>query len=378
MKQFKVVAIIGPRQCGKTTLAKMLYINNKPGVYFDLESPADMSKFKSPEYFLSSLSHSPIVIDEIQRLPELFALLRSLVDKQSKKGAYLVLGSASPHLIKGVSETLAGRIAYVEVCPLSLIEIYKKNSDINKHWFRGGFPDAWLAKNEKQWFNWMDSFFRTFVERDLNTLFGTYFSTELSFKLWRMLGHFQGCIWNAQSFAKGLNVSAPTVNHYLEHLEGAFIVRKLPAYFHNAKKRLVKSPKVYIRDSGLAHYLCDVNSSTDVMYNPAVGNSWEGYVIEQIVQQLPSGIKPYYYRTSDGSEMDLVLVKGLKPLVCIEIKTTNEPNLSRGFYESLTDLKCKNAYVITPHQQQNYLIEKNIHVVGLLSFLTNILPKLIK
>lgn len=379
MKQFPVVAIVGPRQCGKTTMAKNQYLKkNAAAYYFDLESPADKSKFKDPEFFLSSLDAKTIIIDEVQRLPELFELLRSLVDKNKKAGKFLLLGSASPHLIKGVSESLAGRIAYVDVSPFNLLEVYKKQSDINKHWFRGGFPDAWLSKNDVEAMAWMNQFFRTFVERDLNTLFGVTFSAELMFKLWKMLGHFHGSIWNAQNFAKGLDVSSVTVNRYLDYLEGAFMLRKLPAYFSSAKQRIVKSPKIYIRDSGLVHYLSDIHSSKELLFNPNVGNAWEGYVIEQIIELLPYTIKPYYYRTQDGSEMDLVLVKGLNPIACLEIKTSNNPTLSRGYYESIADLKCNKGFVITPYQQVTYQLNENITVCGLHEFLNKLLPKLIK
>ena len=379
MKQFPVVAIVGPRQCGKTTMAKNQYLKkNAATYYFDLESPADKSKFKDPEFFLSSLEAKTIIIDEVQRLPELFELLRSLVDKNKKAGKFLLLGSANPHLIKGVSESLAGRIAYVDVSPFNLLEVYKKQSDINKHWFRGGFPDAWLSKNDAEAMAWMNQFFRTFIERDLNTLFGVTFSAELMFKLWKMLGHFHGSIWNAQNFAKGLDVSSVTVNRYLDYLEGAFMLRKLPAYFSSAKQRIVKSPKIYIRDSGLVHYLSDIHSSKELLFNPNVGNVWEGYVIEQIIELLPYTIKPYYYRTQDGSEMDLVLVKGLRPIACLEIKTSNNPTLSRGYYESIADLKCNKGFVITPYQQVTYQLNENVTVCGLHEFLNKLLPKLLK
>ncbi|MBL7933174.1 MAG: ATP-binding protein [Bacteroidia bacterium] len=377
MRQFPVVAIIGPRQSGKTTLAKELYSGPK-NLYFDLESPSDKALFKDPEFFLSSLDASTVVIDEVQRMPELYELLRSLVDKNKTKGKYLLLGSASPHLVQGVSETLAGRIAYIEIDPFNLSEIYKKQSDVNKHWFRGGFPDAWLARNDQECFRWLDNFFRTFIERDLNTLFGVSFSTDLMFKLWRMLAHFHGGVWNAQSFAKGLDVSPTTVNRYLDYLEGAFMLRKLPAYFTNAKKRIVKSPKVYMRDSGLLHYLTNITSPKELLFNPAAGNAWEGYVIEQIIQLLPATIQPYYYRTHDGSEMDLVLVKGIKPIVCIEIKTGNVPYLTRGFYECIEDLKCKNVFVITPHQKASFQLDELVTVCGLYDFLEQRLPKILK
>jgi len=379
LKHFPIVTILGPRQCGKTTLAKQL-ISKKDKLiyYFDLESPADKSKFIDPEYFLSNLEAKTIIIDEVQRLPELFELLRSLVDKNRKKGRFLLLGSANPNLIKGVSETLAGRIAYVDVSPFNLTEIYKKPSDVQKHWFRGGFPDAWLSKTEASCSEWMNQFFRTFIERDLNTLFGVSFSNDLMFKLWKMLAHFNGSIWNAESFGKGLDISRNTVNRYIDYLEGAFMVRSLPAYSNNAKKRLVKSPKIYIRDSGLLHYLSDIYSVKELLFNPNVGNAWEGYVIEQICQLLPYHIKPYYYRTHDGSEMDLVLVKGIKVLACIEIKNSNNPVLSRGFYESVDDLKCLNIFVITPHQEVSYKSNKTTVVCGLHGFLTTYLVKLIK
>lgn len=378
-KQFPVIAIIGPRQSGKTTLTKLLYMQGaKKAWYFDLESSVDRARFNHPEYFLDSFPGETIIIDEVQRLPELFALLRSMVDRNKKPGNYILLGSASPHLIAGVSETLAGRIAYVEVDPFNLTEVYKKQSDVNRHWLKGGFPDAWLSKNDQQWHAWMDNFFRTFIERDLNTLFGVSFSSELMYRLWRMLAHFHGGVWNAQSFAKGLDVSPTTVNKYIDYLEGAFMVRRLPAWFTNAKKRLVKSPKVYIRDSGLLHFLTDIQSVRELPFNPSVGNAWEGYVLEQILQLLPSTVKPYYYRTHDGSEMDLVLVRGIRPIACIEIKTTNEPTLSRGFYESLADLKCNKGFVITPYQEFSYNIHENVVIAGIQEFLNKKLPAIIK
>lgn len=380
LKQFPVVAIIGPRQCGKTTLTKMEVLKlKKTGLYFDLESPKDISKFYDAEFFLESISSEVecIVIDEVQRMPELFSILRSLVDQNKQKGKFVLLGSASPELVKGVSESLAGRIAYCEISPLNIIELYKNKEDLNKLWFRGGFPDAWLCETDEDWFRWMDNFFRTFIERDLNTLFGVSFSASLMYKLWRMLAHNHGQMLNSQSLAKGLDVSPTTVNRYIDFLEGAFMVRKLPAYFNNAKKRLIKSPKIYIRDSGLLNYLLDITKEKDIHFHSNVGNSWEGYAIEQILQHLPNFIKPFYYRTHDGSEMDLVLVRGITPIACIEIKTTNNPSVTRGFYESIKDLKCDTNFVITPFQEVSYKLNNNTLVCGLIDFITNDLMKLI-
>jgi uncharacterized protein len=379
LKQFPVVAIVGPRQCGKTTIAKIIRSENKnASYYFDLESPADFSRFEDPEYFLQSLEAERIIIDEVQRKPELFTLLRSLVDKNKKKGKYLLLGSASPHLVKGVSETLAGRIAYSEVSPFNLVEVYKKQADLNKLWFRGGFPDAWLSRSESIWFTWMDNFFRTFIERDLNTLFGVNFSAPLMYKLWRMLAHYHGQPWNAETFSKALDVSPPTVNKYMDYLEGSYMIRRLPAYFTNGKKKILKAPKIFIRDSGLLHYLLDISKSKEVIFNPGVGFSWEGFAIEQILQLVPPHIKAYFYRTYDGSEMDLLLVRGLKPIACIELKTTNNPKVSRGFFESINDLKCSQNFIVTPFQEINYKMDKTTTVCGLKDFLSNFLPKILR
>ena len=380
LKQFPVVAIIGPRQCGKTTLTKMEVLKLKQtGLYFDLESPKDSSKFYDAEYFLESISSDVdcIVIDEVQRMPELFSLLRSLVDKNKQKGKYVLLGSASPELVKGVSESLAGRIAYCEISPLNITEVYQNKDDINKLWFRGGFPDAWLCETNEDWFRWMDNFFRTFIERDLNTLFGVSFSASLMYKLWRMLAHNHGQMLNAQSLAKGLDVSPTTVNRYIDFLEGAFMIRRLPAYFTNAKKRLIKSPKIYIRDSGLLNYLLDITKENDIHFHSNVGNSWEGYALEQILQHLPNFIKPFYYRTHDGSEMDLILVRGITPIACIELKTTNNPSVTRGFYESVKDLKSESNFVVTPFQDISYKLNDNTLVCGLVDFITKELIKFI-
>ncbi len=380
LKQFPAVGIIGPRQCGKTTIAKQIQKKgkNKNAVYFDLESPQDFRKFENPELFLSAHQDQQVMIDEVQRMPDLFPLMRSLIDKKRHAGRFLLLGSASPELVKGSSESLAGRIYYIEATPFLLIELPEKSNTIQKHWFRGGFPNAWNAKNDEQYYLWMDGFARTFIERDLNQLFGISFSPQLMFKLWRMLAHYHGGIWNAQSFAKGLDVSPVTVNHYLDYLQGAFMVRKLQPYFHNTSKRLVKSPKVYIRDSGLLHYLLDIHHAKNLQYHPQLGYSWEGYVIEQIISLLPSSVQPYYYRTHDGAEVDLILVKGIKPIASIEIKYSEKPNLARGYSESIKELKTTHNYVITTGNEKEWQLSKTIKAIGLREFLNNVLPKITK
>lgn len=378
LKQFPAVGLIGPRQCGKTTLAKQIQkkIAVKNGVYFDLESPQDIRKFENPELFLTAHQNDQVIIDEVQRMPELFPIMRSLIDKKRKAGRFLLLGSASPALMKDSSESLAGRIYYIEATPLLLIELPDKSGTLQKHWFRGGFPDAWKAKTDEAFLMWVDGFARTFIERDLNLLFGISFSPQLMFKLWRMLAHHHGGIWNAQSFSKGLDVSAKTVNHYLDYLQGAFMVRKLMPYHKNTSKRLVKSPKVYIRDSGLLHYLLDINHAKNLQYHPQLGYSWEGYVIEQIISLLPNSVQPYYFRTHDGAEIDLVLVKGISPIASIEIKYSEKPKLSKGYTESIKELNTKHNYIITPANEDAWPLAKDIFVIGLRSFLENKLNKI--
>jgi len=378
-KQFPVVCILGPRQCGKTTLAKA-YLSQygKDSFYIDLESHSDIRKLSDPELLFTHNPNSQFVIDEIQRMPELFALLRSVVDKHRKAGRFILLGSANPELIRGVSETLAGRIAYLQTYPFHYTEIQHKPQAFRKHWHRGGFPDAFLAKSDSIASQWLAAFVRTFIERDLNTLFGVTFSSSLMYKLWRMLAHYHGSIWNAQSFAKGLDISPTTVNKYIDYLEAAFVVRKLMPYYTNTGKRLVKSPKVYIADTGILHHLLDIHDYKTLQVHPVVGYSWESYVIEQICQLLPQKIHPFYYRTHDGSEIDLVLVKGIKPICCIEIKWSQSPNITKGLTESIKDLQCTTNYIITPNDEIPIPLRKDVMSVGFSHFINHILPKIIK
>ncbi len=379
LRQFPAVGIVGPRQCGKTTLAKKIrkLEGKKDGLYYDLESPADRSKFYDPELLLLS-SKGNVIIDEVQRMPELFPILRSVIDKNRKKGKYLLLGSASFEFSKSNSESLAGRIFYVEAHPFNLTELPTNTSTIQKHWLRGGFPDAWRAKSSNDAFNWHDGFMRTFIERDLNTLFEASISTPLMFRMWRMLAHYQAQILNTQALAKSLDVSHGTISKYLDFLEASFMLRRLSPYFVNSKKRLVKTPKIYIRDSGVFHYLADIRSSQALQNHPMVGYSWEAYVIEQIIQLLPNNIKPFFYRTQDGAEIDLILVKGMKVVAGIEIKNSAATNISRGLSASIADLSPQKTFIITRGNDPIYPIKKNIWACNLSHFLSIELPKITK
>jgi predicted AAA+ superfamily ATPase len=373
--QFPVVGIIGPRQVGKTTLVKHLIKHiDKECIYLDLELPDDQNKLYNPQLYLEQHQDKCIIIDEIQQIPDLFPVLRGLIDKNRVPARYIILGSASPVLIKQSSETLAGRIAYKELSPFNLTEIIQ-NYPINLHWFRGGFPEALLSPVEDFFQTWTRNFIQTYIERDLPQL-GLSVTPILMRKFWAMLAHFHGGIWNASSFSKSLGVTIPTINRYLGFLEAAFIINQLQPFYLNMKKRLVKSPKIYIRDSGILHNLAGIMNFEHLQGNVIIGNSWEGYVIEQIKQTLPDEIDLYYYRTHNGTESDLVLARGTKALSCIEIKYTAAPKITKGFQISIEDLQTKNNYIITP-QSETYHINKKVIVCNLIDFLTRHIHQLL-
>jgi predicted AAA+ superfamily ATPase len=310
-----------------------------------------------------------VILDEVQLLPHLFSELRPIIDEYRKPGRFILLGSASPGLVKGVSESLAGRISYTELTPVALLES-PRNVARQKHWLRGGFPSALLAKTDVQATQWFESFTRSYIERDLEYLFGVNLSSGIIQKLWSMLAHANGSIWNAEVFARSLGITAPTVLRYIDYLEGAYLIRRLQPWFLNAKKRLVKAPKIYMRDSGILHHLLRLDSIDEVLGHPAAGLSWEGYVIEQIYSHKPQGLQMFYYRTHIGAECDVVLVKGITPVACIEIKLSNAPMVSKGFYSCIEDLSPRKKFVITPSSEE-YHAKEQIMITNLFSFLKN-------
>jgi len=377
-KQFPCTVVLGPRQVGKTTLVKIFAKRlKKPITYLDMELQSDRNKLIDIELFFTNNRKNIVIIDEVQLMPEIFASLRPEIDALRKPGRFILTGSASPDLVKGVSESLAGRVAYIDINPISLNEASQKKIELNKHWFRGGFPNALLTKSNDDYNRWAEYFIKSYVERDLSAIFGVGITPALARNFWNMIAIQHGNIWNAEAMARSLGVSGPTVNRYLEFMEGAFLLRKLPAWFINAKKRMVKAPKIYIRDTGLLHFSNNVLKQINLQGHPIVGASWEGYVIEEICKLLPNKIRPYFYRTHHGAEVDLVLVHGIKPVACIEIKHSLSPVLKEGFYNCIQELKTNNNFVIYSGTEK-YKKDKNVLVLSLLDFLNNYLPKLIK
>lgn len=376
LREFPAVALLGPRQVGKTTLARSILRKQKrKTLYFDLENDADLARLKDPAFLFDQYPDHCIVLDEVQRMPDLFAKLRPVIDRHRKPGRFILTGSASPELVKGVSESLAGRIAFAELAPINLQEAKKSRIGQQRHWFRGGFPLALTAANDPAFIRWMENFIRTYIERDLSMLFGVNLSEKIMRNFWYMLAAQNGSIWSAENYARSLGVTSPTVKRYLDFMEGAFLIRQLPAWFVNAGKRLVKSPKVYLRDSGLLHVLNRIHRVSDLPLHLTVGASWEGYVIEQVHQLKPAHIDLYYYRTHHGAECDLLLVNGLKPVMAVEIKHSSTPSLSKGFYTVLDDLKIKKGHIIMPKDGLHRL-DRLVQYSSLAQFLTDILPKL--
>lgn len=342
-----IIGLVGSRQAGKTTLVKHLRPKiQRKTLYLDLELQDDYFKLEDAQSYLSGHVDKCVIIDEIQVRPELFALLRALTDQKREPGRFILLGSASPHIVKLNTETLAGRVAYHELPPFSFSEI-KGRFTQEEHWLRGGFPGSLLAPTPLVSRKWLDDFVETFIHRDLARL-GFVVPAALLRNLLSMLAHHHGSLLNASALANSLGVTQPTVSKYLELLEASFLIRRLPPYFSNLGKRLIKSPKLYIRDSGLLHHLLRVTDMEQLRGNPAIGASWEGYAIEQIMREAPEFSDFYFYRTQNGAEVDLLILGPKGNMAALEIKFSVSPNISKGFYQSLDDLKPKYRYVITP------------------------------
>lgn len=367
---FPVTGIIGPRQVGKTTLAKKIKQSiEKECIYIDLENPRDLIKLSDPNLFFESNLDKCIILDEIQLRPDLFSIIRSLVDLHRTPSRFILLGSASPIIIRESSQSLAGRIAYIELSGFNLSEI--PNHNLNLHWLRGGFPDAFLAPDNSLWRQWLDNFIKTYIERDL-PMMGLNVNPIILRNLWIMIAHCHGNVINYANISRSLELSSTTIKKYLNFLENAFLIRQLQPYHVNVKKRIVKSPKLFIRDSGILHNLLNINNITELEGNPMKGNSWEGFAVEQIMQMINESYQAYFYRTHQGAECDLVLTKSAKVVYAIEIKYSSSPKLTQGNLISFTDIDAKFNFVITP-DTEDYLINKNVRVCSLQVFLENYL-----
>lgn len=362
---FPVAAIVGPRQSGKTTFVKDFAVHlKKTTLYLDLENPADLDKLENPHLFFSQNSEKCIIIDEVQSKPDLFPVIRSFVDENKRNCNFIILGSASPDLLKQSSETLAGRIGYVELGPFSGKEL-KNNFSIQKHHFYGGFPRAHLSAEDAS-IIWLDNFIKTYLQRDLPML-GLKADPQRIRRLWEMLAWQTAGLLNYNAISKSLGLSNHTVTAYIDFLEGAFMVRRLQPFHFNIKKRLVKSPKVFITDTGILHRLLRIQDYDQLLGNPLLGNSWETYVINQIALEKPEDIELYFYRTHAGAEIDLVFVKGLKPVAAMEIKFSSKPSGSRGLLSGIEALDSNNNFIITP-TENDYFKMGNVRVCGIKTF----------
>lgn len=354
------VAILGARQIGKTTLAKQIAAEFPDSIYLDLENAQARAKLDQADVFFEANRHRLVVLDEIQNAPELFSTMRGEIDADRRPGRFLILGSASFKLLQQ-SQSLAGRLALVDMAPLLLSEVHQSFEDIQTLWVRGGFPGSYTAPQDDASWLWRDAFVRHFLHTDLPAL-GINVEPELMRRFWRMVAHLHGQLFNASSIAASLGVSSPTVTRYLDHLVQSLMLRRLEPYHANLGKRLVKSPKIYVRDSGLLHYLLGMRNVHDLMGHPNTGASWEGFCIEQICNHLPTGASVSFYRTAAGAELDVVVETG-RETTGFEIKFSSAPKVSKGFWQACEDIGVHKAYVMAP-VQEGWAMAKDVQVVS--------------
>ncbi len=364
LDRFPAVALLGPRQVGKTTLAHQI-AQSRQGLVLDLESPADRAKLQEPELFLSRHTNQLLILDEVQRLPGLFEVLRGVIDAHRlagrRSGQFLLLGSASVELIRQSSESLAGRICYLELGGFSVLEL---GADAwERLWIRGGFPDSVQAPDDASSSIWREQFIRTYLERDIPQL-GPRIPAETLRRFWTMLAHGQGGLLNAAALGRSLGVDGKTVRHYLDLLVDLLLVRQLQPLVANAGKRLIKAPKVYVRDSGLVHTLLGLDSADAVLGHPVAGASWEGFVIETLLTLMPQRCQAFFYRSAGGAEIDLVIEHPGGERWAIEVKRSSTPALSRGFHQARADLQPQHCFVVIPREGR-FPLAPNVDAIGL-------------
>jgi predicted AAA+ superfamily ATPase len=372
LRSFPVTALLGPRQCGKSTLARHAVADRMDKVYLDLEKPSDLRKLEDAEFFFHTQKDKLICIDEVQMGPELFPVIRVAVDEDRRPGKFLILGSASQDLIRQSSETLAGRIHFLELTPFTYDELLNDNPEKYEDpvfmWTRGGFPEAVLAETDSHSFDWRSDFIRTFLERDIPQ-FGFTIPAVTMRRFWTMLAHYHGQTLNASKFGQSLGVSRTTISKYLDIMQQTFMVRVLPPLMANIKKRLIKTPKVYLRDTGILHALLEIENIEDLLGHPIAGVSWEGWCIEQILAVMPDW-RASFYRTSSGEEIDLIIERGRKRLG-FEFKASMSPKLSRGFPGTLAALQPDHTWIVAP-VLESYPRDPNVTVANIKAVLQDL------
>lgn len=358
------LALLGPRQVGKTTLAIEIG-ETRPSIYLDLESDADRARLSEPELYLAAHEDKLVILDEVHRMPDLFQILRGIIDRGRRKGLrtgrFLLLGSASIDLLRQSGESLAGRISYLEMHPLDALEV--PAGETERLWIRGGFPDSYLASSDRLSQRWRQDFIRTYLERDVPML-GPRIPAETLRRFWTMLAHHQSSLLNAAEFARGLGIDNKTVAIWLDLLVDLLLVRRLQPWHSNSGKRLVKSPRIYVRDSGLVHTLLGLVTRDDVLGHPVAGASWEGFAIETLVAAAPEGTEAHFYRTAAGAEIDLLLTLPGGTIWAVEIKRSLSPKVERGFHHACADLSPQRRIVVYPGSDP-YPLGEGIEVMSL-------------
>ena len=361
LETYPVVVVIGARQVGKTTLAKYIQQRNIESIYLDLELPSDQAKLKEPELFFSSYKNRLIILDEIQLQPDIFPVIRAIVDQTGNSGQFLVTGSAAPDLLRQSSQTLAGRIHYKELNPITLQELPEENT-VDELWLQGGFPEA-ILRDERNSFVWRQDFIKTFLNRDLPGYFKMSADIPVG-RLWELLANMSGQEFRPSKISKNLGISQKTVHRYIEMFENLFMIRRIPPYSRNIGKRLVKSPKLFIRDSGILHALLGIENMDRLLAHPVVGASWEGFIIEQIISHLPAETKFSFFRTHAGAEADLILENiSIQPII-VEIKRTLSPVIGKGFRNIMTDVQAEMGFIVYAGDE-NYPLSSKIDAISI-------------